>query len=79
MASLIQSEAPSHLKTPYNQMHGTYFINSNSILTPPKQILQSDLTARPGYATVDSSEYLDTPGRCKNCSLNPNTAAIATY
>ena len=72
MASLIQPEVPSQ------QMHGTCFDGVKN-LTPPKQILQCSFTARPGYATVDSSEYLDTPGRFKNCSSNPNTAAIATY
>ena len=76
MASLIQPEVPSHLKAP--QMHGTCFDGVKN-LTPPKQILHCKLTARPGYATVDSSEYLDTPGRCKNCPFNPNTAAIDTY
>ena len=38
-------------------MHGKLF--ANTILQPPRRVVHSTMTARPGYANVDSSEYLD--------------------
>lgn len=53
---------PQHLQAPLAEMHGTYLtVTHPTRLTPPEQIMHCPMTARPGYADVDSSEYLDTP------------------
>ena len=53
---------PHRLQAPLAEMHGTYLtVTHPTRLTPPEQIMHCPMTARPGYADVDSSEYLDTP------------------
>ena len=39
-------------------MHGKLFATTTT-LQPPRRVVHSTMTARPGYANVDSSEYLD--------------------
>jgi NAD-dependent SIR2 family protein deacetylase len=61
LSSTASKTKPQPLNTSHEEMHGTYLAKQYSLLDPPMRIMKCNMTARPGYATVDSSEYLDTP------------------
>jgi hypothetical protein len=57
MATLTKSP-PQHLKATKTSMHGSFFAQASN-LNPPLRVVHCTQTARPGYASVESSEYLD--------------------